>query len=181
VTVRYSVVWGTAVVVLAKWIVVLVVLLRLIVVPQVLLVVLPGTVVDNPAGPVVGVGTVPPSVVLLEAFWSSSPNPKRQEGSSTGVRNTMITTTAIRQPAAAPSSLRLCSRVPRRIVRKKPLSKKKRAMLTEFFTSPGYQKRRSADTGRWRDMNNVIRGRMDSEEKERNRRPALDFYENVMF
>jgi len=60
----------------------------------------------------------------------------------TGVRNTMIRTTAARQPAATPSNFRLCSRAPRSTVRNRPLSKKKRTMLTELFTHPGYQTQR---------------------------------------
>ena len=71
---------------------------------------------------------------------SSSPNPRRQDdGSCTGVRKTMMQTTATRQPPAMASSLRLCSSAPSRTDRKKPLSKKKRTMLTELFTRPAYQ------------------------------------------
>jgi len=60
-------------------------------------------------------------------------------GSSTGVRKTMMQTTAARQAPDTASSLPLCSMAPRRSERKKPLSKKNRAMLTELFTLPAYQ------------------------------------------
>jgi hypothetical protein len=74
---------------------------------------------------------------LVSVSSSSSPSPKYQEGSSTGVRKTMMQTTAAKQPAATPRSLRLCSIAPSRMARKKPLSKKKRTMLTELFTTSG--------------------------------------------
>jgi hypothetical protein len=89
-----------------------------------------------------------PSVVAVTASSSSSLEPKYQEGSSTGVRNTMMQTTATRQPPATPSNLRLCSIAPRRAAKKNPLSRKKRTMLTELFTNPGYQNAAPADTGR---------------------------------
>ena len=74
---------------------------------------------------------------LVSVSSSSSPSPKYQEGSSTGVRKTMMQTTSANQPAATPRSLRLCSIAPSRMARKKPLSKKKRTMLTELFTTSG--------------------------------------------
>jgi predicted SnoaL-like aldol condensation-catalyzing enzyme len=133
------VVYGVTVVVPVKKTVVLVVLQRL-------LVVVAGALVEVTAGLLVVVLATTCTVVLVVSS-SSPPRPKRQEGSSTGVRSTMINTTAAKQPPAAPSNLRLCSSAPRSAVRKKALSKKKRTMLTELFTNPGYQNPASADTG----------------------------------
>ncbi len=87
--------------------------------------------------------------VTVTGLDSSSPNPRRREdGNCTGVRKTMTHTTATRQPPAMASSLRLCSNAPSRALRKKPLSKKKRTMLTELFTRPAYQNQPLADSRR---------------------------------
>ena len=80
-------------------------------------------------------------VVVIRARASS-------DGSCTGVRKTMTQTTATRQPPRSPSSLRLCSSAPSRADRKKPLSKKKRTMLTELFTLTSVPKRGPAPTTR---------------------------------
>ncbi len=104
--------------------------------------------------------TVVPAVTMVPALLvvtlvsgsilvlSSSPQPRCHEGSSTGVRNTMMQTTATRQPPAIASNLRLRSIAPRRIARKNPLSRKNKTMLTELFTSSGYQNQTRAGTGR---------------------------------
>jgi hypothetical protein len=85
-------------------------------------------------------------VAVVVAVESSSPQPRCQEGHSTGVRKTMIQTTAARQAPETISSLALCSMAPSKIERKKPLRRKKRAMLTGLFTAPAYQKEPSAET-----------------------------------
>ncbi len=46
----------------------------------------------------------------------------------------MMQAMATRHPPASPSNLRLRSVEPSRAARKKPLSRKKRAMLTELLT-----------------------------------------------
>lgn len=81
-----------------------------------------------------------PAVVLTVALTvvlagsGSSPSPNRQEGNCTGVRNTITHTTATRQSPATPSSLRLRSSVPRSVLKKNPLSKKKSTTPMELFT-----------------------------------------------
>jgi len=78
------------------------------------------------------------AVVVVELL----PRPRWIEGSCTGVRNTMMQTTATKQPPASSSNFLLCSMAPRRTARKKPLKRKKRTMLTELFTAAkAYQKR----------------------------------------
>jgi hypothetical protein len=72
--------------------------------------------------------------------------PKLNEGSLTGVRNTITHATATQHAAAMPSSLRLCSSAPRRALKKKPLSKKNRTTLMELFTRPAYQNEAWVDT-----------------------------------
>lgn len=84
------------------------------------------------------VGLVP-AVVLLVIDLLAPLLPRCQEGSSTGVSKTMMTTIAARHAPAMARSLRLRSRALKRTARKKPLSKKNRAMLTELFTLPAYQ------------------------------------------
>ena len=88
--------------------------------------------------------------VTVVGVDSSSPNPseRKDDGSCTGVRKTMTQTTATRQPPAIARSLRLCSSAPNSTLRKNPLSKKKRAMLTELFMGPAYQNRPRADSRR---------------------------------
>jgi len=85
-------------------------------------------------------------VDVTAALPSSPPQPRCQEGHSTGVRNTMMQTTAARQAPDARSSLPLCSMAPRSIDRKNPLRRKKSTMLTELFTAPGYQNGARAGT-----------------------------------
>lgn len=111
--------------------------------PAVLLVV-PQTVLVVPHMLLVVLETL--TVEPAPAFSGSSFDPKYQEGNSTGVRNTMMQTIATRHPPAIPSNLRLCSSAPRRTAKKNPLSRKKRTMLTELFTRPGYQNGTPADT-----------------------------------
>jgi hypothetical protein len=87
-------------------------------------------------------------IAVVVAVSSSSPQPRCQEGHSTGVRKTMMQTTAARQAPEVISSLALCSMAPSKTERKKPLRRKKRAMLTGLFTAPAYQNEPSAET--WR-------------------------------
>jgi hypothetical protein len=67
-------------------------------------------------------------------------------GNCTGVRNTMMHTTATRKPAAIAKSLRLCSMAPSKSDKNKPLRRKNKAMLTELLTRPGYQNPAQAET-----------------------------------
>jgi len=93
--------------------------------------------------------TEPGEEFAVEVVWASREGLSRcacQDGRSTGVRKTMMQTTAARHAPATPSSLPLCSMAPRRTARKKPLSKKNKAMLTELFTPPAYQKPPRADS-----------------------------------
>ena len=77
------------------------------------------------------------AVVVVELL----PRPRWIDGNWTGVRNTMMQTTATRQPPASSSNFLLCSMAPRRTAKKKPLKRKKRTMLTELFTAAkAYQK-----------------------------------------
>lgn len=91
-------------------------------------------VVTEPAGVVVLVepATVPE---LGLSSWFHHP----RLGNCTGVRNTIISTTATTQPPATARSLRLCSMAPSNSDKNRPLRRKNRAMLTELLTSPGYQ------------------------------------------
>ena len=73
-------------------------------------------------------------VGLAVGLPSSDPQPRCQDGHSTGVRNTMMHTTAAKQAPDAISSLPLRSSAPNNVERKNPLRRKKRAMLTELFT-----------------------------------------------
>jgi len=71
---------------------------------------------------------------------------EESEGSWTGRTNTMMQTrTASRAPATA-SNRRFRSIEPSRVAKKKPLSRKKRTMLTELFTRTAYQNWRGFDT-----------------------------------
>ncbi len=81
-------------------------------------------------------------VVVEVVVVGPASRPRWNEGNCTGVRNTMMHTTATRQPPASSSNLRLCSMAPRRTARKKPLNRKKRAMLTELCTA--HQRTKSA-------------------------------------
>jgi len=89
---------------------------------------------------------IPAVTLALMVVGLSSSRPKCHEGRSTGVRKTMMQTTATRQPAATASSLRLCSSAANRTARKNPLIKKNRAMLTELLTRPAYQNAAPAGT-----------------------------------
>jgi hypothetical protein len=97
-------------------------------------------VVAEPAGAV---------VVVVEPVAASEPGLSSwfhhpRLGNCTGVKSTIINTTATRQPPATARSLRLCSMAPNKSDKKKPLRRKNRAMLTELLTSPGYQNPASA-------------------------------------
>ena len=85
-------------------------------------------------------------VAVTGASSSSSPQPRCQEGHSTGVRKTMMQTTPARQAPEAISSFALCSMAPSKMERKNPLRRKNRAMLTGLFTAPAYQTGPSAGT-----------------------------------
>lgn len=95
-------------------------------------------VVETPAGP---------AVELVVETSRSSLEPRRQDGGNcTGVRKTMMQTTAARHATATASSLRLRSIAPKRVLKNRPLRSRKRAMLTELFTRPAYQNGTPLDT-----------------------------------
>jgi hypothetical protein len=91
------------------------------------------TIVTTAPGIVVVV-TLATVVLVLNLGFSG-----HQVGSLTGVRNTIMHTTPARQAKAMASALPLCCRAANRANKKKALSRKKRAMLTELRTRPAYQ------------------------------------------
>jgi len=107
-------------------------------------------VMEKPGGEVTVEVTAAPDVVVVEvpvvAFPSSPPKPRRKDGGNcTGVRKTITQTIPTSRTPASPRNLRLCSSAPRSAVRKKPLSSRKRTMLTEVFTPSAYQKESFVD------------------------------------
>ena len=74
-------------------------------------------------------------MVLSVVTLGSGPRPSRQDGTWTGVRKTMTHTTAARHAPETASSLRLRSRAPSSVLRKKPLSRKNKRIPMELFTS----------------------------------------------
>jgi hypothetical protein len=97
-------------------------------------------VVTEPVGEVV-VELAAASVPGLSS-WFHHP----RLGNCTGVKSTIISTTATRQPPATARSLRLCSMAPNNSDKNKPLRRKNRAMLTELLTFSGYQNPAPAGT-----------------------------------
>jgi len=83
---------------------------------------------------VLKVESVERAVVVVAVTSSPLPLGLRNSGSLTGVRKTMMQTTATRHAPATATALRLCSMAASKANRKKPLSRKNRAMLTELRT-----------------------------------------------
>ncbi len=84
-------------------------------------------------------GAAPPDPLVVDVVLVVPCRSTENDGSWTGLTNTMMQTRTTRQAPAIPSNLRLRSTAPTKAARKKPLKRKNNTMLTELLTRPAYQ------------------------------------------